>query len=347
LRKTNATKSAGMAAVIVLAVSLMISGCGQSASPSNANGGSGALNAQPADQTPNDSNLAGAAGDGNGTRKIVHAMGETEVPDKPQRVVVLTNEGTEALLALGVKPVGAVKSWTGDPWYKHIADRMEGVTVVGDESQPNIELIASLQPDLIIGNKLRQEKVYDQLNAIAPTVFSETLRGEWQTNFLLYAETLGLKEEGEKLIADFDRRAAEFKDKAGDKLNEKVSVVRFMAGKIRIYLEDSFTGVAFSKLGLTRPDHQLHYTETFAEEITKERLPEADADRIFYFTYETGDGKGSEMEKEVLNDPLWQSLKAVRDGKAIRVDDAIWNTAGGIIAANLMLDEIYDIYGME
>jgi ABC-type Fe3+-citrate transport system, periplasmic component len=61
----------------------------------------------------------------------------------------------------------------------------------------------------------------------------------------------------------------------------------------------------------------------------------------------TGDGKGTEMENEVLNDPLWQSLKAVRNGNAIRVDDAIWNTAGGIIAAHRMLDEIYEIYGIE
>lgn len=42
---------------------------------------------------------------------VEHAMGKTEVPANPKRVVILTNEGTEALLELGVKPVGAVKSW--------------------------------------------------------------------------------------------------------------------------------------------------------------------------------------------------------------------------------------------
>ncbi len=85
-------------------------------------------------------------------------MGETEVPANPKRVVILTNEGTEALLSLGIKPVGAVKSFTGNPWYDHIKADMEGVTVLGEEGQPNIELIASLKPDLIIGNKMRQEK---------------------------------------------------------------------------------------------------------------------------------------------------------------------------------------------
>ncbi|MDF9758907.1 ABC-type Fe3+-hydroxamate transport system substrate-binding protein [Peribacillus simplex] len=125
---------------------------------------------------------------------IEHAMGTTELKKTPKRVVVLTNEGTEALLALGIKPVGAVKSWLGDPWYDHIKDDMDGVEVVGVEQEVNLEKIASLKPDLIIGSKIRQEAVYDKLNAIAPTVFSETLRGDWKENFKLYAKALNLEE---------------------------------------------------------------------------------------------------------------------------------------------------------
>lgn len=316
------------AATALLVLAVIVSGCGQSTN-NNANG----ADSEPTGETQSAD-----------VRKVTHAMGEAEIKGNPVRIVVLTNEGTEALLALGIKPVGAVKSWTGDPWYDHIKADMEGVTVVGEESQPNMELIAGLKPDLIIGNKLRQEEVYEQLKAIAPTVFSETLRGAWQSNFKLYAEAVGKAEEGDKIIAAYDARTADFKGKAGDKLNQKVSVVRFMAGKTRIYLEDTFTGIAFSKLGITRPDSQSGYKDTFVEEITKERIPEVDADMLFYFTYETGDGKGNQMQEEMLKDPLWQSLNVVKNNKAIQVDDAIWNTAGGVIAANLMLDELYDIY---
>ncbi|MCE3198883.1 ABC transporter substrate-binding protein [Paenibacillus sonchi] len=325
-------KMIGTTTTLLLALAILITGCGQTGNSTGKDSSSseGTGKSQPQEDV----------------RTVKHVMGDAKISGTPKRVVVLTNEGTEALLALGIKPVGAVKSWTGDPWYPHIKDQMEGVTVVGDESQPNIELIASLKPDLIIGNKLRQEKVYDQLNAIATTVFSETLRGEWQSNFKLYAEAVGKTKEGDTIIADYDARAADFKSKAGDKLQQKVSVVRFMSGKTRIYLEDTFTGIAFSKLGITRPDNQK-YADTFVEEITKERLPEVDADMLFYFTYDTGDGKGNEMEKEMLNDPLWKSLNVVKNNKAIRVDDAIWNTAGGVIAANLMLDELFKIYEIQ
>jgi iron complex transport system substrate-binding protein len=293
------------------------------------------------------SGQANGAANTEAVRKVKHAMGETELKGTPKRVVVLTNEGTEAVLALGIKPVGAVKSFTGNPWYDHIKADMEGVTVVGDENQPNLEAIAGLKPDLILGNKMRQEKIYEQLKAIAPTVMSETLRGEWKNNFQLYAEALNKKAEGDKIVAAFDQRIEDFKKKAGDKLKQKVSVVRFMAGKTRIYNTDTFTGVIFKQIGIARPDTVINAKNTFADEITKERLPEVDTDILFYFTYETGDNKATQTEEEWTNDPLWKNLNVVKNGRAFKVNDAIWNTAGGVKAANLMLDDLYKFYDLK
>jgi iron complex transport system substrate-binding protein len=269
--------------------------------------------------------------------KVEHAMGTTEVKSN-KRVVVLTNEGTEAVLALGVKPVGAVKSWLGDPWYDHIKDDMEGVEVVGDESAVNVEKIAALKPDLIIGNKMRQEKQYDELNKIAPTVFAEDLRGDWKVNFELYSKALNKEEKGKEVLAAFDKRIEDFKAEAGDKLKTEVSMVRFMPGKSRIYHQDSFSGVILKQIGFARPGDQNK--PDFSEEVTQERIPDMDGDMLFYFTYETGDGKATETEKEWTNNPLWKNLGAVKEGNAHKVSDAIWNTAGGVKAANLMIDDL-------
>jgi iron complex transport system substrate-binding protein len=270
---------------------------------------------------------------------IKHAMGETEIKGTPERVVILTNEGTEALLSMGVKPVGAVQSWTGDPWYDHISEKMDGVEVVGTESELNIEAIAKLKPDLIIGNKMRQEEQFEKLKAIAPTVFAETLRGDWQENFELYAKALNKEEKGKEVIAEYTQRIEDLKTKLGDKLNQEISMVRFMAGEARIYHKDSFSGVILEQLGFARPEGQE--VDDLAEMgVTEERIPEMDGDVIFYFTYETGDGEGNAMAEKYLNHPLFKKLEASKNGKVFEVSDTIWNTAGGVIAANEMLDDI-------
>lgn len=281
---------------------------------------------------------------------VEHAMGTATIPDTPKKVVILTNEGTEALLALGVTPVGAVQSWLGDPWYDHIKADMDGVEVVGTESEVNLEKIASLKPDLIIGNKLRQEAVYDQLNAIAPTIFSETLRGDWKENFTLYAKALNLEDKGVEVIKEFDTHVEDLKGKLGDKVNQEVSVVRFMAGMTRIYYTDSFSGVIFEQLGLKRAQHQAELFTAdnklgnLAVNVGKEVIPKMDGDIIFYFTYAPqGDQAALDTAKEWTNDPLWKNLNAVKSGNVHEVSDAVWNTSGGVISANQMLDELEEI----
>lgn len=273
------------------------------------------------------------------TRTVKHAMGTAEVPVEPKRVVVLTNEGTEALIALGVKQVGAVKSWNGDPWYPHIESEMTDVTEVGTESEVNLEAIAKLEPDLIIGTKLRQENIYDKLNAIAPTVMSETLKGDWQENFALYANALNLEDKGNDVLADYEQHVEDTKAELGDAVNKELSVVRFLPGASRIYFTDSFSGVILGDVGIKRPASQDR-TE-FAEEITMERIPEMDGDHIVYFTY--GGADGSKTAEEWQSNQLWKDLDAVKAGEVTEVSDDTWNTSGGVLSANEVLDELVTI----
>ncbi|MFJ7975917.1 ABC transporter substrate-binding protein [Peribacillus sp. NPDC096379] len=281
---------------------------------------------------------------------VKHAMGETTIPEKPKRIVVLTNEGTEALLAMGVKPVGAVKSWLGDPWYDHIKDDMGEVEVVGTELEVNLEKIAALKPDLIVGNKVRQESIYEKLSAIAPTVFSETLTGKWKENFSLYSKAINSEDKGNEVLQQFDNHVAAVKDKLGDKVNQEVSVVRFLAGTSYVYYTDSFSGVLFDQLGFKRAEQQKELFKAnnklgnFSVEAGKELIPKMDGDILFYFTYAPdGDQKAIDTAKEWTSEALWKNLNAVKKGHAYEVSDAVWNTAGGVIAANKMLNEIEEI----
>jgi ABC-type Fe3+-hydroxamate transport system, periplasmic component len=277
-------------------------------------------------------------------REITHAMGVTEVPDDPQRVVILTNEGTEALLYLGVVPVGAAQSWGGDPWYDHIAAPLADTVPLGTELAVNLEILATLEPDLILGTKVRQEAIYPQLSAIAPTIMTETIGGEWQDNLRFYADAIGRSAEGEAAIAGFAERTEKLHDALGDAVNEQISMVRFSPNRTRIYYKDTFSGLALGQIGFQRPAAQDR--DEFATEVTKERIPEMEGDRIFYFSDDLDGDEASANLDEWLNDPLWLNLNAVKAGKAQRVSEVIWNNAGGIYAAHLMLDDIETIYGL-
>ena len=277
-------------------------------------------------------------------RQITHAMGVTEVPDEPKRVIMLTNEGTEALVYIGVIPVGAVQSWDGDPWYAHLDEALKETVALGTENAVNLEVIASLEPDLIIGNKVRQEKIYDQLSAIAPTVFAEDLSGSWQDNLTLYSETVGKAEQGKQALAAFAARAEALAASIDEGLNDEISLVRFAPGRVRLYYKDTFAGGILDQMGFHRPPAQDK--DEFAEEIQKERIPDMAGDRIFYFSDDADPEDVKANLDEWISDPLWLNLEAVKAGKAQRVSELVWNTGGGIFCANMLLDEIAAIYGV-
>ncbi|AIK35753.1 periplasmic binding family protein [Bacillus pseudomycoides] len=282
------------------------------------------------------------AAEGKESYVIKHAMGETTIKGIPKRVVVLTNEGAEALLAVGVTPVGSTKPRAGEEWYPHLAKELKDTKVVGTERDVNLEAIMKLKPDLIIGNKMRHEKVYEQLKEIAPTVYSETLRGDWKENFTLYTKAVNKEKEGQKALDDYKKRIEAIKEKLGDKIVSKVSIIRFVPGDVRIYQKNSFSGVVLQDIGFKRPP--LQDKDDFAiKGVTKEQIPNMDGDYLFYFTSDKDANKNNEgntIAKEWTEDPLFKQLQASKNNKVFEVDEVIWNTAGGIKAANLMLDDI-------
>ncbi|MBJ8009994.1 iron-siderophore ABC transporter substrate-binding protein, partial [Bacillus cereus] len=79
---------------------------------------------------------------------IKHAMGETTVNGKPKKVVVLTNEGAEALLAVGVTPVGTTKPRAGDEWYPQLAKELKDTKVLATERDIKLQADKNLKPDL-------------------------------------------------------------------------------------------------------------------------------------------------------------------------------------------------------
>ena len=277
-------------------------------------------------------------------RDVTHIMGVTSVPDQPLRVVALTNEATEDLLALGIVPVGAVRSANANPWFDHVAAQLVDTTLVGEELSPDLETIAALQPDLILGNKKRHEQIYGQLSAIAPTVFVENITGQWKSNIVLYAEATGKVAEAEQAVAGYTRRVDAIRAALGDRLQEKVGLVRFIANQNYAYNNDSFSGSLLRDIGFGRPAAQDK--AGLAEAITMERIPELDGDKLITFAYETGDGGAIQEEQTWLASPLWQAMKVTKTDNVYPVSDTVWATAGGIMAAHLALDDVEKIYGL-
>lgn len=280
-------------------------------------------------------------------RSVTHAAGTAQIKAQPKRVVVLDSGELDDVTLLGITPVGAVsphmKTEGGFPNY--LKDKIKDTKDVGPMNEPNLELIASLKPDLILSSKVRHAKVYDQLNAIAPTVLAETTGFPWKENLALYAQALGKEDEAKKALADYQARAA----KLGEEIKVKnggtmptASVVRFVAGPTRLYAKASYSGVVLKDVGLARPAAQD--IDKNIIEVSAEQVNQADADLVFVTT---ADDPSKTKESEVQQTPVWQSLNAVKNGKVFTVPDETWMSGIGVQAADAMLGDIAKAAGVD
>ncbi|MGY1681949.1 ABC transporter substrate-binding protein [Geodermatophilus sp. SYSU D01176] len=272
-------------------------------------------------------------------RTVEHAAGSTEITGTPERVVVLDTGELDAVLALGITPVGAVRTGVSDELPAYIEDAgvdPAEIENVGTIAEPALEEIAALEPDLILSNAVRHAEIYDQLSAIAPTVFAEAVGETWEDNLRLAGEALGRSDEADQLLADYAERATEVGALYGDPAATEVSMVRFLDGSaVRLYGEGSFIGDVLGDVGFARPEIQ-RTAETFVE-VSPERIDQADGDLLFHASY--GD-EGRTAAGQITAGGLWQGLPVVQQGRAFEVSDDRWFLAIGPLGAGLVLDDL-------
>lgn len=284
-------------------------------------------------------------------RTIEHAMGKTTIKEKPQRIVALDRTFTDAALALDAKVVGHTTFTPSSPELPSYLQRAggkyaQGAKVVGLLSQPDLEKIVQLNPDLIVSAKVRHEAIYDELSKIAPTVFSQTT-GTWKSNLELVARALGKAEQANSKIEAFERRAEKIGDDIRAKLgqNPTVTLVRF-AGEptVRLYTRNSYPGgVIYGDVGLARPE-EAPTSEEIAVNLSEERILDLDADHILVATYKGGQtDKPENIRKKFQGNPLWRELS----GEVHEIDDTIWFTSVGLLGAQEMLDALAATFGVD
>ncbi|MFE3122511.1 ABC transporter substrate-binding protein [Streptomyces hydrogenans] len=267
-------------------------------------------------------------------RTLTHAMGKSELKAAPKRVVVLDVGELDNVVSLGVQPVGYAPSEGDDGIPGYLAKDAGAPKSVGTINNLNLEAIANLQPDLILGSQLRAADKYDELSKIAPTVFSIRPGFTWKENYLLNAAALDKTAEAKEKLAAYEAKAKKRGEDVGPN-KPVVSMVRYLPGKIRLYAKASFIGTILEDAGLPRPKNQQ--IDELAAEISPEKIDQADGDWIFTGVY--GDAKATKKDAAQGN-PLWKNLKAVKAGQAKDVPDETWYLGLGVTAANSVLDDL-------
>ncbi len=255
------------------------------------------------------------------TRKISTVKGEVEIPVHPQRVVALYYH--HQLLALGLKPVGANLTWWGGSPY--LTEQEQGIVDVG--GPPSLEAVSALKPDLIIMNDNNSED-YEQWSKIAPAVLIpyDPQRNVYE-DAKLVADIIGKSDIADTLLATFEEKSAAARASMEGvvKPGAKAAIIRIegKGGQFGAFGANYgrggwpiYEGLKLQMVPKIKEEMEKQ-GKGLLQELSFELLPEYVGDADYIFVSDEG-----ESLETIKDNPLWNSLPAVKNGQVIELEKA-------------------------
>jgi iron complex transport system substrate-binding protein len=274
-------------------------------------------------------------------RTIRHAMGETTLETKPERLVTLDSGELDAAVSMGLIPVGAVE-YTKDSMALFARERVGDIPLVGTLDEPDVEAILGLDPDLIISSELRHDRaLYDTMNGIAPSVWSLQPGVTFKLNFKLYAQAMGREQEGAEFIHAYNEGVRALNAQLPNP-RPTVSIVNIRAQEVRFYQRANFLGQVLTDLGF--PRREPENIDDFAFFGSQENLLEyASGD---FLIVAVADAAKGEVADQILNSDVWQTLPAVQNGNVLMADANTFIGGVGYGAAGDVVNTIAEHFGL-
>ncbi|GAA1488438.1 ABC transporter substrate-binding protein [Brachybacterium sacelli] len=287
----------------------------------------------------------GASDSGAFPAEIDTAAGTVTVEAAPARVVALGWGDAETALALGVQPVGA-SDWLDfggegvGPWAEGLYD--EPPTLI-ETLEPSYEAIAALQPDLILDVKSSgDQERHDRLSQIATTVGvpegGENYLTTPDQQLQMIATALGAADAATALQREIDGHFVQAASAHPDWEGLTVTAATRTSEGWGAYIDGTERVEFLERLGFT-PSPEIAELEAsasgFSVDISAEQLDLLDADLLVAFPIflET---------TEITEDPQWQQIPAVADGRAIVMDGDLSSaySLGSVLATEYAVEKM-------
>lgn len=271
---------------------------------------------------------------------IKHDLGTAHMAEHPKRVVVLEIGFIDALLDLGLKPVGAADDNQPKQLInQHVLKQIDGYTSVGTRSQPSLEKIAALKPDLIIADTNRHKGIYDQLKKIAPTIALKNADADYQDTVdasLTIAKAVGKEGVMEKKLSAQEEKLNEVKRKL-DAEGQSILLLENTNDVITAREDQFFTSRLMTLAGYTYAigttgSPQSSGGASANKKLTLNQLLHINPDYIVLMSGKT--------DKSFEKKPLWKQLSAVKNGHVYHAGRKEWSLRRSIDGADAILDDL-------
>ncbi|WP_246788326.1 iron-siderophore ABC transporter substrate-binding protein [Agrobacterium sp. AGB01] len=265
-------------------------------------------------------------------RSVSHAFGETIISKEPVRVVTLGWSGEDALLALGIQPVGMTRYRFFEsgmfPWVEARIGNSAPLLLSGEL---DYEEIAALRPDLILSVYSGMDHLsFQRLSAIAPTVAyrSGPWKADWKEQLELVGDAVGKLDQARVLVSKTTAVLSTLADTYPVMAGKSFTFGTYFGGgnNVVIYLPSDPRVKALTEMGFVSSagvaDLEKKHPGETSVAVSLEEISLIDADVLIMWY-----GEGARAAAEAQ--PLFNTVGAVKRGSYVALEDPVdvWSTS--------------------
>lgn len=274
--------------------------------------------------------------------EITHELGKVSVPVNPEKVVVFDFGALDTLDNLGIEVVGIPKGNVPSYLKKYEDESYENV---GSLKEPDFDMIANINPDLIIISG-RQSTLYDELSKLGATVYVDVDTGRYMESVKENLETLGKifekEAEIEAEIEKIEEKIAALNEQVAQ-TDQKALIILANDGKISAYGPKSRFGLIHDVFGVPAIDEKIE-ASTHGQNVSFEYIVEKDPDLLYVIDRAAVVGGETAAESFVEN-KLIEQTKAYKNDQIYYLDPNYWYlSGGGIISLQEMIHHISESF---
>ena len=275
------------------------------------------------------------------TITVRDAKGEVEIPAEPKRIVDLSGN-SDILSLLGYSVAGTANSdaydYTQLPTY--LQEPLQGAKILGYSMQDtmDIEGILELHPDLIIISGV-QEKMYEQLKKIAPTLMVELAQTDWRQDVNTFARMMQQEVRAASWLKSYDEKAKKAGAAVRKANGEDTTYLALLASGGQLFVFDAagIGSVLYEDMGLKKPANMPRQDSISLPVISYEGLADLDADHLIVV------GTDADM-KALKKNSIYKSMQAVKNNRVLELPSSpYFNIGYSSIGRDVFLDEVQSL----
>ena len=265
---------------------------------------------------------------------------ETSDTKKEQKDTVVASSVAvvQILDELGVEMVGVPTS------SYQLPESVKDATRIGNPMSPDIEVVASLEPTVVVSVDSLSEDLKSQFESVGAESFFVNLSSYegLKESIAELGERFDVKEKADEIISGFESKEAEIAKLVEDKESPSVLIIFGANGSFMVASEDTYVGDLVKRVG---GENVITDAPAAFSPVDMEYLASQNPDYILFMAHANPEESLKAFQEEFATNVAWQSFDAVKNDKVIALETEYFGMSANLLAVDAMEKLTEILYG--